>query len=207
MVASGPRPTEVSALQRGNYDRATRQMAFLAEGVVRVKEQDQPERWEVATGETDKRRARVIELDPVVAADLDALLLEQDEAALACGVKLGRRAYLFSPATDCKTFLTPNTAGDGFAAAVERARAAGVDLPPGMRLYDMRHYGITYLLRAGAAPAAVAVRFATSEAMIRSRYSHAISGDDAHLAEKMAAVWAQPVTPGPVVSMEDRRPS
>jgi integrase len=205
MVAAGPRPTEVSALLRGNYDRDTRHMAFLAEGVVKVRVKGEPERWEVATGETDKRRERVIELDPGLAADLDALLLEQDEVALEFGKKLGRRAYLFSPLPACSTFLTPNTASDGFSDAITRARAASVDLPPRMRLYDMRHFGITYLLRAGAAPSEVAVRFATSEDQIRTRYSHAITGGDAHLAEKMTGVWPQPVTPGPVVSIEERR--
>lgn len=205
LVASGPRPQEVSALQRGHYDKATGRLSLPGEGVVKKKDAGQPERWEVARGETDKRRKRTIRLDPVVAAELDRLLLEQDTFALECGRKLGRRAYLFSLAPDCSEPLSPNTAGDGFTDAVARAVAAGIDVPAGMRLYDMRHFGITQLLRAGRAPAAVAVRFATSERMIRSRYSHAIPGDDDHLAETMAGIWGPVAGPAEVVSLAERR--
>lgn len=201
LVASGPRPQEVSALQRGHYDRATGRLSLPGEGIVKIKEPGQPERWEVARGETEKRRKRTIKLDPAdpLVAELDRLLLEQDAFALECGKKLGRRAYLFSLEPDCSTPLLPGTASDGFTDAVARAVAAGVDIPAGMRLYDMRHFGITQLLRAGRAPAAVAVRFATSERMIRSRYSHAIPGDDDRLAETMADVWGPVPTVAEIV--------
>lgn len=201
LVASGPRPQEVSALQRGHYDRTTGRLSLAGEGVVKVKEPGRPERWEVARGETEKRRKRTIMLDPVVVAELDRLLLEQDTFALECGVKLGRRAYLFSLEADCSQPLSPNTASDGFTDAVARAVAAGVDIPAGLRLYDMRHFGITQLLRDGRAPAAVAVRFATSERMIRSRYSHFIPGDDDRLAETMANVWGPVAAPGEVIPL------
>lgn len=205
LVASGPRPQEVSALQRGHYDKATGRLSLPGEGVVKVKEPGRPERWEVARGETEKRRKRTITLDPVVRAELDRLLLEQDTFALECGVKLGRRAYLFTLEPDGSAPLLPGTASDGFTDAVARAVAAGVDVPAGMRLYDCRHFGITQLLRAGRAPAAVAVRFATSERMIRSRYSHAIPGDDDRLAETMAGVWSPVPGPAEVVSLAERQ--
>lgn len=205
LVASGPRPQEVSALQRGHYDRATRRLSLTGEGIVKVKDPGRSERWEVARGETEKRRKRTIQLDPVVAAELDRLLLEQDAYALECGLKLGRRAYLFSLEADCSEPLSPGTASDGFTDAVARAVAAGADVPAGMRLYDFRHFGITQLLRAGRAPAAVASRFATSERMIRSRYSHAIPGDDDRLAETMADVWGPVAGAAEVVELASRR--
>lgn len=207
LVASGPRPQEVSALQRGHYDRDSGRLSLPGEGVVKVKEPGRPERWEVARGETEKRRKRTIMLDPVVVAELDRLLLEQDTFALECGVKLGRRAHLFSLEADCSQPLSPNTASDGFTDAVARAVAAGVDIPAGMRLYDLRHFGITQLLRDGRAPAAVAVRFATSERMIRSRYSHFIPGDDDRLAETMANVWAPLAGSGEVIPLAGRQGS
>ena len=190
LVASGPRPQEVSALKRGDYDPQTGRLSLSGEGVVKVKDPGRPERWEVARGETEKRRRRVITLDAVVRAELDALLAEQDEFAKVCGMTLGRRSFLFSVTPDWSAPLSPNTASDEFGDAVARALAAGIDIPPRMRLYDMRHFGITSLLRAGRSPAAVAVRYATSERMIRSRYSHAIPGDDGHLAETLGEVWA-----------------
>ncbi len=205
LVASGPRPQEVSALQRGHYDKDRGRLSLAGEGVVKIKDPGRPERWEIARGETEKRRKRTIRLDPVLAAELDRLLLEQDAYALECGLRLGRRAFLFSLEPDCSQPLSPNTASDGFTDAVARAVAAGVDVPAGMRLYDFRHYGITQLLRAGRSPAAVAVRFATSERMIRSRYSHAIPGDDDHLADTMAAVWGPVPGPAEVVSLAERQ--
>lgn len=201
LVATGPRPQEVSALQRGHYDRDRGRLSLPGEGIVKVKEAGRPERWEVARGETEKRRKRTIMLDPVVAGELDRLLLEQDTFALECGVRLGRRAYLFSLEADASEPLLPGTASDGFTDAVARALTAGVDVPAGMRLYDMRHFGITQLLRDGRSPAAVAVRYATSERMIRSRYSHAIPGDDDRLAETMADVWGPVAGPGEVVPL------
>jgi hypothetical protein len=41
--------------------------------------------------------------------------------------------------------------------------------------------------------------------MIRSRYSHAIPGDDDHLAETMADVWGPVAGPGEVVSLAERQ--
>lgn len=190
LVASGPRPQEVAAIRRGDLDRTTGRLSLTGEGVVRVKDPGRPERWEVRRGETAKRRKRVITLDPDVLAAVDDVLLAADEYALACGIRLGRRAFLFSYEPDGSEPGSPKNISRLFDRAVDAAVKAGIDVPPGMRLYDFRHFGITQLLRKGRAVADVARRYGTSSRMIHARYAHAIPGDDDTLAATMADVWA-----------------
>jgi integrase len=179
LVMSGPRPQEVAALTRGHFDLEAGRLSLRGEGVVDGK---------LRRGETEKRRKRTIGLDPETLAAVGAHLRVQDELALACGIRLSSRAYVFSRAADCSTVIDPDGPSQAFSRIVAAARAVGIPVPGGMRLYDCRHYGITQLLRSGRSPAAVAVRYGTSEQMIRTRYSHAIPGDDDHLVETLASV-------------------
>lgn len=211
LVASGPRPQEVAAIRRGDLDLDTGRLSLTGEGVVKVKEPGQPERWEVRRGETAKRRKRAITLDPDVLAAVEDVIRAADEYALACGIRLGRRAFLFSDEPDGSKPPSPKNLSRAFDRAVAAAVRAGIDVPAGMRLYDMRHFGITQLLRAGRAVADVARRYGTSSRMIHARYAHAIPGDDHGLAATMADVWA-PVRAraaeldagGPVVALRRR---
>ena len=180
LVASGPRPQEVAALQRGQLDRTTGRLALEGVGVVDGK---------IVRGETDKRRKRAIKLDPTVLAAVDAHLRAQDETALAFGKKLTRRSYIFATTPDCTAPVDPGTPSQAFDRIVAKAVAAGLPLPEDMRLYDMRHYGITQLLRKGRPVAAVAKRFGTSPKMIHQRYEHAIPGDDDGLADTLGDAW------------------
>ena len=192
LVASGPRPQEVAALTRRQLDLRTGRLSLHGEGVVD---------GELRRGETEKRRKRTITLDPRTLEAAAAHMRAQDENALACGIRLTGRAYLFSRSADCSTVIDPDGPSQAFSRVVTAARTAGLPIPEGMRLYDMRHYGITQLLRQGRSPAAVAVRYGTSEHMLRTRYSHAIPGDDDHLADTLATAWGEPVGEGTVISI------
>jgi integrase len=184
LVGSGPRPEEVSGLQRGNLDRLTGELRLDAVGIVDGK---------LERGETDKRRKRTIWLDSDTLAAVNDHLRHQDEVALQFGVRLTRRSYLFSDKVDCSTFVDPGTPSQAFGRVVEAAVKAGIPIPPKMRLYDMRHYGITLLCRSRKVPTAdIAWRYATSIEMIERRYNHRDPGGDRGLAAALEGAWGNP---------------
>lgn len=188
LVASGPRPQEVAAIRWGAFDLDAGRLSLTGEGVVRVKDDGQPEQWVVRRGETEKRRL-MISLDAYVLDVLREHRRRRLEAALSCGVSLGRKAFVFSNTPDGAENVAPHAITVAFERQVRRARAA---VPEGMRLYDARHFGITQLLGRGVSVVEVARRFGTSPRMIHARYAHAIPGDDARAAEAMTAVWGPP---------------
>lgn len=196
LVASGPRPQEVSALRRGNLDRTSGRLELLAEGVGRD--------GQVNRGATEKRRKRTITLDRRTLAAVEAHLIAQDEIALEVGVRLGRRAFLFSRHPDATIPQTPDGPSQAFERTVAGAIRAGIPIPQGMRLYDMRHYGITQLLRAGRDIASVARRFGTSADVIRRTYEHVIPGDDDRLADTLEGIWGAPAGEATVVDLFSR---
>lgn len=200
LVASGPRPVEAAAITRVQVDLDAGTLALDARGVVLTKP-DGVERWVITGGETAKRRRRVITLDARTLAALRRWLAFQDEYALTVGQRLGGRALVFSLDPDAREPISPKVFSKAFERAVTRAREAGCDLPEGFHLYDMRHFGITSMLRGGQGRnvAAVAKRFGTSTRMIEERYEHAIQADDAALADTLGAVWGEPAEPGQVV--------
>lgn len=201
LVASAPRPVEAAAITRSQLDLDSGVLSLAARGVVIEKDDDRPERWVIATGETTKRRRRVVTLDPRTLGALRRWLAFQDEYALACGHRLSGRALVFSLDPEAKEPVSPKVFSKAFERAVDRARAAGCDLPGGFHLYDMRHFGITQMLRGGQGRnvAAVAKRFGTSTRMIEERYEHAIQSDDAALADTLGAVWGESDPAGGVV--------
>jgi integrase len=199
LVASGPRPVEVAAITRTQLDGDS--LSLDGRGVIQAENDEGREVWVIATGETPKRRRRTITLDPRTLAALRRWLAFQQEASLAMGERLGPRALVFSLDPRALVPISPKVFSGAFARAVDRAEEAGVALPDGFHLYDMRHYGVTQLLRAGRPVAAVARRFGTSPRMIHQRYEHAIPGDDAALADTMAAVWGEPAGPADVVPL------
>lgn len=178
LVMAGPRPQEVSALRRGNYDVDTGRLRLLAEGIVWVKKKGQPGEWVHRRGETVKRRKRTIVLPGDLRADLKVMMAAQDEMAAACGAVLDRRSYLFTHDPDGSGWMNPQVAGRSFSKAVDRALAAGIDIPEEMRLYDMRHFGITRLVRARRDIPTIAKRYATSAEMIYRVYAHGSDDDD-----------------------------
>lgn len=192
LVASGPRPVEVAAITRAQVDLEAASLSLNGRGVIQTVGPDGREAWIIATGETAKRRKRTITLDPRTLAVVKRWFVFQQEVSLAMGERLGPRALVFSLDPRASVSVSPKVFSAAFARAVDRAEAAGVALPEGFHLYDMRHYGITALLRAGRPVAAVARRFGTSPRMIHQRYEHAIPGDDAALADTMAAMWGDP---------------
>lgn len=202
LVASGPRPVEVAAITRTQVDQATGSCSLDGRGVILTHDPAGREQWIVATGETAKRRRRVITLDPRTLAALKRWFTFQQEASLAMGARLGPRALVFSLDPAGTAPVSPKVFSSAFARAVDRAREDGTELPDGFHLYDMRHYGITALLRAGRPVAAVARRFGTSPRMIHQRYEHAIPGDDAALADTLGAVWGDPASDGVVIPLD-----
>lgn len=189
LVASGPRPVEVAAVTRAQIDLDNGDLSLDGRGVVQAVDDDGKETWVIAGGESAKRRRRVITVDPRTLASVRRWLDFQAETALAFGTRPGPRALVFSLDPAARTPISPKVFSGAFARTVDRARDDGVDVPDGFHLYDMRHYGITQLLRAGRPVAAVARRFGTSPRMIHQRYEHFTHGDDAALADTMAAVW------------------
>lgn len=201
LVASGPRPVEAAAVTRTQIDPASGSCSLDGRGVVLTLDDAGRERWVVAGGETAKRRRRVITLDALTLAALKRWLAFQQEAGLAMGERLSPRALVFSLDPAARAPISPKVFSNAFARTVDRAVADGAVLPEGFHLYDMRHYGITTLLRAGRPVAAVARRFGTSPRMIHQRYEHAIPGDDAHLADTLTAMWGDPGGDGAVMPL------
>jgi integrase len=200
LVASGPRPVEVAAITRTQIDLTTGSCSLDGRGVILTHDQAGKEQWLIAGGETAKRRRRVITLDTRTLAVLKRWFAFQQEASLAMGERLGPRALVFSLDAGGATPVSPKVFSAAFARTVERARQDGVPVPDGFHLYDMRHFGISQLLRAGRPVAAVARRFGTSPRMVHQRYEHAIPGDDAALADTLGAVWGNP-QPGTVIPL------
>jgi hypothetical protein len=187
LVASGPRPVATAAITRSQLDGA--RLGLDGRGVVLTQGPDGRERWVIRGGTTAKRRRLMIGLDSSTLAALERWSRFQDEMCLMLGQRLGPRALVFSLGADASEPISPKLMSDAFGRAVARARQAGVDLPAGFRLYDMRHYGISALLRAGMPVAAVARRFGTSSRMIHSRYEHAIPEDDDRLTATLNGMW------------------
>jgi integrase len=74
---------------------------------------------------------------------LDTRRERQERLAAACGVELGRDAYMFSTEPDGSQPLHPDTVTGGFRRVCERLGLKGV------RLHDLRHLHATQLLAAG----------------------------------------------------------
>lgn len=195
-VASGPRPTEVYPIRWANLDLAASTAKVGAEGAVRVWQpaEAKAEQFIIASGDTHKRRHRTIRLDPVTADALKALRRRAVENAMAAGVTLPDSAFVFTPTVDGSAMFNGSWATRAFGRAVTRARAAGYDLPQGIRLYDVRHLAITTALENGHPVADVAQRFGTSARTIYARYAHAIPGNDEKIAASMGALWKAPKT-------------
>jgi len=211
LVGSGPRPVEAAAITRADLSADYGVLSLSARGVVMAKDDDGPERWVIVTGETAKRRRRVVTLrdDPRTVGALRRWLAFQDEYALRRGKRLSGRALVFSLDHEGREPISPKVMSRAFERAVARARAAGCELPDGFHLYDMRHFGITNILRLGKGRnvAAVAERFGTSTRMIQERYEHVIPKDDAHLSEILGSVWGGPdPVDGVVVNLHPTRP-
>lgn len=188
VVSAGCRPNEVLALRWGAIDLAAGVAEVGLEGGVRVMEHGHVV-VRVVSGDTHKRRRRLLRLDPVT---LDALREHRSKAAgfaLACGVELTERAFVFSPAPDGSATYNGSWSTRAFGRAVARARRDGWSLPDRVRLYDVRHFGITQALGAGHPVADVAQRFGTSARTIYQAYAHAIPANDAAIAATMGAIW------------------
>lgn len=191
LVANGPRPVEAAAITRTQLDLDRGELELRGDGVVLVEDDNGAEEWVVVHGETPKRRRRRITLDGRCVDALRRWLTIQDEFALRFGERLGPRALVFSLDPAGKEPASPKVLSKAFERAVDSARAAEESLPEGFHLYDMRHFGITHMLRLGAGRnvAAVAARFGTSTRMIEQRYEHAIPKDDRALADALTGVW------------------
>lgn len=189
LVANGPRPLEISAIRHWEVDLAKHSLELIGEGVVIERIPGQSERWVVRSGTTEKRRKRSIVLDDLACSLLERVIEKKEQAARLAGQTLSGRSFVFSVYPDGSEPISPQAMSARFTKYVIRAIEDEKMQMPRMRLYDMRHFGITSLLRAGRSPAQVAYRFGTSERMIWERYSHAIPSDDASLATTIGAAW------------------
>lgn len=192
LVASGPRPVAAAAIARSQLDQKTGRLSLDGRGVVIDSGPDGREVWVLRGGTTAKRRLVNLGLDGATLEALKQWLKYQDEMSLTFGHRLGPRALIFSLAPDASEPISPKVLSKAFDRAVDRARETGVSLPEGFRLYDMRHFGITSLLRAGVPVAAVAKRFGTSPRMIHARYEHAIPEDDDRMVATLGTLFPMP---------------
>lgn len=189
VVTAGCRPNEVMALRWGGVDFAKGIAEVGMEGGVRVEEEGRVV-LRVVSGDTHKRRRRLLRLDPVTLEALREHRAKSVGYALACGVELSDEAFVFSPDPDGTTTYNGSWATRAFGRAVGRARRDGWHLPDGVHLYSARHFAITAALAAGHPVADVAQRFGTSARTIYQTYAHAIPANDAAIAATMGDIWS-----------------
>jgi integrase len=190
LVMSGPRPNEAAALRISSFDLGECRVRIGAEGVVRTPRAAGGEEWRLVSNATVKRRLRTLRLPPGTVEVVRARLMLMGELADHCRVAIAPDAFLFSREPDGTALCNPHSVSVAFTRLAKQARKVGAaDVPAGMHLYDMRHYGITSLLAAGHPVADVAERFGTSARMIYGTYAHAIPEQDDGMAATLEAMF------------------
>ncbi|MGH9130897.1 MAG: site-specific integrase [Acidimicrobiales bacterium] len=134
---------------------------------------------------------RQIALDAVTAAALRAQRVQASEVALACGVSLGRRAFVFSGDPAGAQPWHPNHVTRKF---ISLRRAAG--LGDTVRLHDFRHYVGSQLVAAGYDPVSIAGRLGHDPKVLLSTYAHWMPARDKDQADFLGRLLDGPVRPG-----------
>lgn len=185
VIGSGVRPVEAHALRWGHVDLDAGVLRTAADGLVRRVGGG----VELRRGETHKRRIRTIALDPVAVAALGRRRYEVVDLAARAGVELDDDAFVFTDDPSGRTPYDPSWAARAFSRHVKAARLGGLQLPDGIRLYDVRHFMATQAIAAGFTPTDVAARMGNSARTVLENYAKPVSANDRLLAQRMGEVW------------------
>lgn len=166
-IVSGARRSEVLALR---WSAVTPGKLMLHEALERDRE--------VKGLKTDDRRD--VAIDKVTGAMIVAWQQVQRERALAFGVPLDRDPYLISSEIDSSRPWRPDVATQLFGRLCKRAGISGV------RLHDLRHTAVSFVLADGMDPVTASKRFGHSVRTMLKVYGHVIEGRDREAAEMMA---------------------
>lgn len=132
-------------------------------------------------------RATRVHVDAETMATLERHITAMRDRALVFGDLPGRKAFLFSDATDCSIPWRPDSTSRKF-----RLLAAAVGLDD-LDLHGLRHAHITELLTAGVDVETVAQRVGDDPRTIYKTYSHYRPAADV----KAAAIWGKLLGPAP----------
>jgi integrase len=128
---------------------------------------------------------RVVSLSPETLNVLTDHFDRQDKLAAAAGVGWLPGGFVFSDDVDGEHPWHPDQATGGFRRAAARAGVTGV------RLHDLRHFGPTQALAAGASIVAVSHRLGHAKvSMTLDTYSHHIPANDQPLSAQMGRILA-----------------
>lgn len=130
---------------------------------------------------------RQIALDSVTVAALAAHRGRAEEAALACGVSLGRKAFVFSRDPAGEHPWHPERVTRKF---IRLRRAAGIG--DTVRLHDLRHYVGSQLVAAGYDPVSIAGRLGHDPKVLLSTYAHWMPARDKDQAEYLGRLLDGP---------------
>lgn len=126
-------------------------------------------------GGTLERGTKTGEFRRIAIGTTDLLLEHLDRCAgraTACGVEVGRSAYVFSPDPASRRPYNPVSISRAWATA---CKAAGV---PAMRVHDLRHHSATTLLKSGSTIGEVMDRHGWTTVQMINRYRHLLEAQD-----------------------------
>jgi integrase len=133
-----------------------------------------------------RRSRRVVALDPTTVEMLRARKTRAQQRAVACGVTLTPKGYVFSDDPDGARPLRPLVLTGRWR---RLAKVAGVKC----RFHDLRHFTATQLIAAGIAVTTVSERLGHASAkMTVDVYGHPVRGADRHAAEVLARLLTGP---------------
>ena len=176
--------TKAYPLRWSHLDLDNATLSTDASGLVKIKGGS-----ELREGETKKRRVRTISLDPVTLAALRAHRKWCMEYAMMAGVRLWPSSFLFSLDPAGTVPQGADWASRAWARQRAAAIAAGLMIPAGIRLYDVRHFLATQTLSKGHSPSEVAERMGNSHETVTRFYGHGTRVGDKALAATMGEVW------------------
>jgi integrase len=182
-AVTGARPAEVCALRWRHLD-LDRGEAAISRGIVRGPDGlvDRPT--------TKTGMPRRITLAASTVELIRARLRRAREEAMACGARIGPDSYVFSVDPAGRLPMRP----DGLTTRFARLRKAlGLR---GVRLYDLRHYAATSMLRAGIDVLEAAGRLGHDPATLLRHYAHFRPSSDQRAAELLARLVEPPESNG-----------
>lgn len=176
VTVTGRRRSEVIAIRWSNID--------LDGSVLRVEHALDIDGSVKATKTEDQAE---IAVDTVTVKMIRSWQLAQRERALAVGVPLAADPWLFSDDPSSTIPWRPDLATRRFSATRKRA-----GVPATIRLQDMRHANVTFLIANGTDPRTVAGRVGHDPAMSLGRYSAIVNSANRAAAELIAAAIDTP---------------
>jgi integrase len=183
---TGARRGEVCAIRVSKFDLAAGEVR-MDRGIVHAK--DPRGRDRLVERPTKAETAKRLSLDTETLRLVRELIRRKKQAALRCGVRLHRDAYLFSQDPEGRLPQRPQTMTRRFIRLRDR-----LDLP-GVRLHDLRHFVATTLLSEGVPVTVVAGRLGNDPRTLLRVYAHFLPGSDRAAGELLAGLVDGPPPP------------